>query len=129
MLFGTVTAVRLGHVQRLVCHGGELLRFREFARGQGGHTDTQGDTVGDVGLRVRYITIPDRLAQALGDDQRILRRHRRQDDGKFLASVTGHQVTSSFAHGLHDCRHLLQAPVSGHVAVGVVVELEMIDIA
>ena len=87
------------------------------------------DPIGDAGLGVRHVTVPDRLAQTLRDEQRILSRRRRQDDRKLLATVACHQVTGAFEHGLHDGRHLLQTLVASHVAAGVGVEREMIDVA
>ena len=70
----------------------------------------------------------DRSADFFGQDFKILAGGHREDDGEFLAAVTGRKVRRTLA-AVHDgARDALQDLIAGEVAKGVVVQRELIDI-
>ena len=71
--------------------------------------------------------IADRLAQALGDALRPVEAAVEQQHAEFVAAEPRQGVGCADA-GLQDARHLLQQPVAGLVAAGVIDHLELVEV-
>ena len=100
-----------------------------FGAGDEGRDAAADGHLAVMGTGMGHLQLGHAVAHALGDEGGAAQLGVRQDDGKLLAAVAGQEVAAPL-HGLgHGRSHLLQAFVTGLVAVGVVEFLEEIHVA
>jgi len=126
---GPVPPLALGPVEAFVGLADEGIGLALVGRLDGSGPNADGDLFGRRGGRVGDGQAPDGLADPLGDvlgplDARVL-----EEDGELGAPVAGRVVAWPAGRGLDGPGHPDQAFVPGHLAVGVVISLEMVDVA